>query len=302
MSKYLEVAAAGEGRSSVAVDGIVPGLRDRLRERFAPYDHLLVRIGLGIFLFLLLFSVLGAWIYPKDPLAIQDHLLYAPPSLAAPLGTDNLGRDLLARMIYGGQATLEAGLFGSLVALLIGLAYGMTAALGPSWLDKILMRLLDAILAIPTLVLMIFFAAIVRLDVLGLILLLGFVSWPGLARIIRNEALAYRERDYVVAARQFGASTFYIARTHLLRSMLPILIVNATFLVADIILALAGLSFLGLGIQPPYASWGGLLNEGSELVIIGCWWLILFPGLAIFAVIVAMNMLGQGLLARLEGR
>jgi peptide/nickel transport system permease protein len=271
-------------------------------EWVAAYDHPLVRIGLGIFLVLLLFSVFGGFVYTKDPLAIQPDLLYSPPSWAAPMGTDNLGRDLMARMIHGGQATLEAGLLGSFVAMVIGLVYGMAAALGPSWLDKTLMRLLDALLAIPTLVLMIFFAAIIRLDTTGLIFLLGLVSWPGLARIIRNEALAYRERDYVLAARQFGASTFYIARTHLLRAMLPILVVNATFLVADIVLALAGLTFLGLGIQPPFASWGGLLNDGSQLVILGCWWLIVFPGAAIFAVILAMNMLGQGLLARLEGR
>lgn len=290
------------GFAEPASSGMLSSVRAMLAEWRERYDHPLVRMGLGLFLFLLLFSTLGALVYRKDPLAIQDTLLYSPPSWAAPLGTDNLGRDLLARMIHGGQATLSAGLLGSLVAMLIGLLYGMTAALGPSWMDKVLMRVLDALLAIPTLVLLIFFAAIVRLDTVGLIVLLGLVSWPGLARIIRNEALAYRERDYVLAARQFGASTFYIARTHLLRAMLPILIVNATFMVADIVLALAGLSFLGLGIQPPYASWGGLLNDGAQLVIIGCWWLIVFPGLAIFAVIVAMNMLGQGLLARLEGR
>lgn len=276
--------------------------RTALHEWVTAYDHPLVRYGLGLFLALLLFSMLGGFVYTKDPLAIQENMLYAPPSWAAPLGTDNLGRDLLARMIHGGQSTLIAALLGSFVALVIGWVYGMAAALGPSWMDKVLMRLLDALLAMPTLVLMIFFASIVRLNTLGLIVMLGLVSWPGLARIIRNEALAYRERDYVLAARQFGASTFYIARTHLLRAMLPILIVNATFLVADIVLALAGLTFLGLGIQPPFASWGGLLNDGSQMVILGCWWLILFPGVAIFAVILSMNMLGQGLLARLEGR
>ena len=297
MSKSMQIEGAGSRTRSAR-----GRFNSAIQEWVTAYDHPLVRYGLGIFLALLLFSMLGGFVYTKSPLAIQENLLYSPPSWAAPLGTDNLGRDLLARMIHGGQSTLIAALLGSFVALFIGLVYGMAAALGPKWLDKALMRLLDALLAVPTLVLMIFFASIVRLDTLGLIIMLGFVSWPGLARIIRNEALAYRERDYVLAARQFGASTFYIARTHLLRAMLPILIVNATFLVADIVLALAGLTFLGLGIQPPYASWGGLLNDGSQMVILGCWWLILFPGVAIFAVILAMNMLGQGLLARLEGR
>ena len=300
MSKSMQVADAGlRARTE---ETRAPGFRAALQEWVTAYDHPLVRYGLGLFIALLVFSMLGGLVYTKDPLAIQENLLYSPPSWAAPMGTDNLGRDLLARMIHGGQSTLIAALLGSAVAMLIGWVYGMASALGPSWLDKVLMRLLDALLAVPTLVLMIFFASIVRLDTLGLIVMLGLVSWPGLARIIRNEALAYRERDYVLAARQFGASTFYIARTHLLRAMLPILIVNATFLVADIVLALAGLTFLGLGIQPPFASWGGLLNDGSQMVILGCWWLILFPGVAIFAVILAMNMLGQGLLARLEGR
>ncbi|MDR7926561.1 ABC transporter permease subunit, partial [Acidithiobacillus thiooxidans] len=112
---------------------------------------------------------------------------------------------------------------GALIAISLGIIYGMIAAMSPRWLDKVLMRLLDALLALPGIVLMIFFAAIIPLDTLSLILVLGCLSWPGLARIVRNEALAYKERDYVLAAKQFGASTFYIARTHLLRSMLPIL-------------------------------------------------------------------------------
>ncbi|MEJ2654774.1 MAG: ABC transporter permease [Acidihalobacter sp.] len=249
-----------------------------LRRWYAQYHHPMTWTGLGVFAALLLFS----WKFL--------------------LGTDNLGRDMLARMMAGGQATLQVGLLGSLIAMCAGIVYGMFSAMSPGWLDKILMRLLDAVLAIPTLVLMIFFAAIMPLNTLSLVLLLGLVSWPGLARIVRNEALAYRERDYILAARQFGASSLYVARSHMLRAMLPILIVNATFMVADVILALAGLSFLGLGIQPPRASWGGLLNEGVQQVFLGSWWLIVFPGLAIFAAIVAMNLIGQGLLARLEGR
>ena len=160
------------------------------------------------------------------------------------------------------------------------------------------MRLLDALLAIPTLVLMIFFSALIPLTIANLILLLGLVSWPGLARLVRNEALAHSQTDYVRAARQFGGGSFYIARVHILRAIVPMLVVNATFLVADLILALSGLSFLGLGIQPPHSSWGGLLNQGAQLALVGPWWLIVFPGLTIFLAILAMNLLGQGLLAR----
>jgi peptide/nickel transport system permease protein len=262
----------------------------------------LTTAGAALFLFLVAFSWLGPLIHPVSPYAIHPHQIFLPPSWAHPLGTDDLGRSFLARMMYGGQPSLGVAMLGTLIAVALGLLYGMTSGLSPSWLDKALMRLLDAILALPTLVLMIFFAALVRLDPLSLILLLGLVSWPGLARIVRNEVLAYKHRDYVLAARQFGASTGYLARTHLLRSMLPIVLVNATFTVADLILTLAGLSFLGLGIQPPAPSWGGLLGNGSNLAIIGTWWLILFPGLAIVLAILAMNMVGQGLLNRLEGR
>jgi peptide/nickel transport system permease protein len=258
--------------------------------------------GLTLFLALLAFSWLGPWVYPQSPYTIHPHRLFLAPSLQHPLGTDDLGRSFLARMMYGGRPSLGVAIVGSILALLIGLGYGMASGLSPVWLDRVFMRILDAILALPTLILMIFFAAIVPLSPLSLILLLGLLSWPGLARIVRNEVLAYKERDYVLAARQYGAGTGYLARTHLLRSMFPIVIVNATFTVADLILTLAGLSFLGLGIQPPQPSWGGLLGNGSNLAITGSWWLILFPGLAILLAILSMNLVGQGLLNRLEGR
>ncbi len=262
----------------------------------------LVMSGLTLFLALLAFSWLGPWVYPQSPYTIHPHRLFLAPSLQHPLGTDDLGRSFLARMMYGGRPSLGVAIVGSILALLIGLGYGMASGLSPVWLDRVFMRILDAILALPTLILMIFFAAIVPLSPLSLILLLGLLSWPGLARIVRNEVLAYKERDYVLAARQYGAGTGYLARTHLLRSMFPIVIVNATFTVADLILTLAGLSFLGLGIQPPQPSWGGLLGNGSNLAITGSWWLILFPGLAILLAILSMNLVGQGLLNRLEGR
>ena len=262
----------------------------------------LTTAGAALLLFLVAFSWLGPLVHPVSPYTLHPHRIFLAPSWAHPLGTDDLGRSFLARMMHGGQPSLGVAMLGTLIAVVLGLLYGMSSGLSPAWLDKVLMRLLDAILALPTLVLMIFFAALVRLSPLSLILLLGLVSWPGLARIARNEVLAYKNRDYVLAARQFGAGTGYLARTHLLRSMLPIVLVNATFTVADLILTLAGLSFLGLGIQPPAPSWGGLLGNGSNLAIIGTWWLILFPGLAIVLAILAMNMMGQGVLNRLEGR
>ncbi len=258
-------------------------------------------LGAALMLALAFFSWAGPAFYAHDALAIHARHILAAPDARFLLGTDALGRDTLARLMRGGQTTLAVAFGASAIGLFAGLAYGILAGLGPAWIDRALMRLLDALLAIPTLILMIFFAAIVPLGETGLATLLGLVSWPGIARLARNETLAARERDYVRAARQFGAGGFYIARTHILRAMLPLVIVNATFLMADMILGLSGLSFLGLGIQPPHASWGGLLNTGAGLAVIGSWWLIVFPGLAIFLAILAMNMLGQGLLARLNG-
>ena len=163
------------------------------------------RAGIALFLALVVFSWAGPWLYPHDPLAIHARHILTAPGARFPLGTDALGRNVLARLMRGGQATLAISLWASVIGLLAGLLYGMTAGLGPSWLDRALMRLLDTLLAIPTLVLMIFFAAIVPLNEANLAPLLGLVAWPGIARLARNEALAARERDYVRAARQFGA-------------------------------------------------------------------------------------------------
>ena len=254
--------------------------------------------GLAIAAFVLLFSFVGSVIDPASPFAIHGHHAFEAPSGAFPLGTDQIGRDGLARLISGGYATLIVSIPAAILTFVLGLIYGLGAALGPSWFDKVLMRLLDAILALPGLVVLIFFAALVPLNNISLILLLGFTSWPGLARLVRNEAIAQRGRDFVLATRQFGGGTWYVARTHLLRVMAPILVVNATFLVGDTVLALSGLSFLGLGVQPPYTSWGGLLETGLNLIALNPWWMIVPPGLMIFLSIIAANLIGQGLLMR----
>jgi peptide/nickel transport system permease protein len=254
--------------------------------------------GLAIAAFVILFSFIGPLLYTASPYAIHGHHAFQAPSAAFPLGTDQIGRNELARLISGGYATLIVSIPAAILTFLLGLIYGLAAALGPSWLDKVLMRLLDAILALPGLVVLIFFAALVPLNNISLILLLGLTSWPSLARLVRNEAIAQRGRDFVLATRQFGGGTWYIARTHLLRVMAPILVVNATFLIGDSVLALSGLSFLGLGVQPPYTSWGGLLQTGLNLIALNPWWMILPAGLMIFLSIIAANLIGQGLLIR----
>ncbi|MBB3174622.1 peptide/nickel transport system permease protein [Endobacter medicaginis] len=264
-------------------------------------DPMLVA-GIGLATFVLLLSFIGPLLWPVDPFALGPHSVLSRPSLAHPAGTDDLGRDSLARLISGGATTLTVAIPSAIIAFLAACFYGFAAALGPAWLDRLLMRLLDAILALPSLVVLIFFAALTRLDAAHLAALLGLVSAPSLARLIRNEALAQRERDFILAARQLGASPFYIARVHLLRVMAPILVVNATFLVGDTILALSALSFLGLGVQPPHTSWGGLLESGLTVAPLGAWWLIVPPGGMIFLAMLAASLTGRGLLARAGDR
>jgi peptide/nickel transport system permease protein len=240
-------------------------------------------------------------LYPPDPYAIHPTAALQPPSLAYPLGTDELGRDELALLLSGGFYTLAIALPAAILAFVIGVAYGLASGLGPSWLDKILMRLLDAILALPSLIILLFFASIFTPNNTTLVLLLGFISWPALARLVRNETMAQKNRDFVLATEQLGASQIYIARVHLLRVMAPILVVNGTFMVGDSILSLSALSFLGLGVQPPYESWGSLLEQGLDLIALNPWWLILPPGLLVFGSLLSASLTGQGLLARFGG-
>jgi peptide/nickel transport system permease protein len=258
-------------------------------------------VGLVLAFLVLPGSFLGDWFYPADPFALHTQVSLAPPSWAHPLGTDALGRDVLARLFSGGVATLMVSLPATLVTFLVGVAYGLASGLGPRWLDQVMMRLLDAVLALPGLIILIFFAAIVTLNVPSLILLLGLISWPSLARLVRNETIAQREREFVLAARQSGGGLFYVARTHLARVMAPLLAVNATLLVGDMIVVLSALSFLGLGVQPPRTSWGGLLENGLSLIALKAWWLILPPGLMIFASLFSTSLIGEALIARRTG-
>ncbi len=258
--------------------------------------------GLALSAIVLFIGFVGPFIYPVDPFAIHPAHALEAPSLAFPFGTDELGRDELALLLSGGLATLIVSLPAAVLAFLIGVAYGLTSGLGPAWLDRLLMRLLDAILALPSLIILIFFASLVTLDNSSLILLLGFISWPPLARLVRNETMAQKGRDFVLAAEQLGAGRFYVARVHLLRVMAPILVVNGTFMIGDAIFALSALSFLGLGVQPPQVSWGSLLETGLDIIALDPWWMILPPGIVVFAALLAASLTGQGLLARWGNR
>ncbi len=252
---------------------------------------------LVLWLLLAAFCGLGPHLWTADPFALDPDAVLAVPSALHPLGTDALGRDELARLMQGGTTTLAVALAAALLAFVLGLIYGLAAGIGPVWLDRALMRLLDAMLALPALVVLICFAALLPPGDATLALLIGVVAWPPMARLVRNEARALRGRDFVLAASQLGAGPLYLARTHLLPVMGRMLAVNAAFLVGDAILSLSALSFLGLAIQPPRTSWGHLLAEGMGLIALRAWWLILPPGLLITISLLAAEAAGRSLLA-----
>jgi peptide/nickel transport system permease protein len=252
--------------------------------------------GLALSGMVLFIGFVAPFLYGADPYAIHPAHALEAPGWAFPLGTDELGRDGLALLLSGGLATLEVALPAALLAFVTGLAYGLASGLAPAWADRLLMRLLDVFLALPSLIVLIFFAALVTLNNASLVLLLGFISWPSLARLVRNEVLAQRGRDFILAAEQSGAGRFYLARVHLLRVIAPVLVVNGTFMVGDAIFALSALSFLGLGVQPPQVSWGSLLQSALDIIALNPWWLILPPGLLVFGALLAASLTGQGLL------
>ena len=254
--------------------------------------------GLAIGGLILFIGFVAPFLYQVDPYAIHANHALEAPSAAFPFGTDELGRDELALLLSGGYATLIVALPAAVLAFVVGLAYGLAAGLAPVWIDRVMMRLLDAVLALPSLIILLFFAALVTLNNTSLVLLLGFISWPSLARLVRNETLAQRGRDFVLAAEQLGGGRMYIARVHLLRVMAPVLVVNGTFMVGDAIFALSALSFLGLGVQPPQVSWGSLLESALNIIALNPWWLILPPGILVFGSLLAASLIGQGLLRR----
>lgn len=234
---------------------------------------------------------------PYDPVAQPDIVAGSTlaPSANHPMGTDQFSRDVLSRLIFGARISLLVGILATLIAVTIGTAYGLAAGYVGGVVDEIMMRLVDALMSIPRVLLVLALVALWgRMSTTGLILLLGLTGWFQLSRLVRAEVLTARQADYVASARALGAHDFRIAVRHVLPNVLPPIIVFATIGLGNVIVLEAGLSYLGFGVQPPVASWGNMIRDGSELMTSG-WWISLFPGLAIVATVVAVNALGDAL-------
>ena len=278
------------------------GLRrgEILRDMF--WGGRLAKIGTCIIVFVVLFCFVGPLIYRTNQTDANELLITQAPSRAHLLGTDGNGFDELGQLMLGGQSALEIGLASAFLASIFGALYGAVAGyLGGFW-DALLMRVVDTMLAIPGLLLLILLAVIFSSSLPVLIFILALFAWLGPARLVRGETLTLRTREYVQAAKLMGAGSMRIVVRHIVPNALGTIVVNTTFQVADAILALASLSFLGLGPPPPAANWGGILSDGSEYLVQGAWWLVYPAGAAIVITVIAFNFLGEGIEEALGAR
>jgi peptide/nickel transport system permease protein len=218
--------------------------------------------------------------------------LFRSPSGRHLLGTDELGRDTLTRLIYGAQVSLAVGFLTATLSLVVGGTVGMVSGYLGGWVDSLLMRLVDIILSIPAIFLYILLSTLLRPNAVTLSFIIAFVGWGNVCRLVRAEALSLRSREFIVATRSIGAGTVRVIVRHLLPNALPVMIVAASLAVGQIILAESALSFLGLGIQPPTPSWGNMLSNAQQYYYHSVW-LVLFPGLMIVLVVLAASLLGN---------
>ncbi len=224
-----------------------------------------------------------------------------PPSSRHLLGTDDLGRDVFSRLLHGGRVSLRVGLLAVAISVTLGTLVGLVAGFFGGVVDVLLMRLVDIVLCFPTIFLILMVIAFLEPSLWNVMAVIGFTSWPGLARLVRGETLSLRERDFILAARGLGLSTPRILFVHLLPNLVAPILVSATLGVGGAILTESALSFLGLGVQPPMASWGNILTSGKDYLHVA-WWLSVFPGVAILFTVLALNLLGEGLRDVLDPR
>jgi ABC-type dipeptide/oligopeptide/nickel transport system permease subunit len=245
-------------------------------------------------------TIFAPWIAPHDPLSVNIRHRLAPPawieggSLTHLLGTDQVGRDLLSRMIYGGRVSLVVGITAVLMATTIGVLLGLTAGYFRGNVDWIIMTVVNVMLTFPFVLLALAVIAVLGASLKNMILVLGVAGWPIYARVVRAETLALREREFILAGRALGMSHLRLMFLQIAPNLTSVVVVIATLQVAQVIIAESFLSFLGLGIQPPTPAWGNMLGEG-RVYMLNSWWIATFPGLAIFVTTLVINLMGNAL-------
>ncbi|HUG40240.1 MAG TPA: oligopeptide ABC transporter permease [Longimicrobiales bacterium] len=306
----LRAAAAEDARRDAARHaGDEPGVRDRSGDsqwsiaarHFRRNGAALAGLALVVVLYLVAF--LAPLLAPFDPIAQGDLTTtgYLSPDARHWLGTDQFGRDILSRIIYGARISLAIGFIAVAIAILLGTFLGAVAGYLGGKIDAVIMRFTDMVMAFPRLVLLILVIALFDPSLTLIILVLGLTQWPGTARLVRGEVLSLREQEYIQAARALGFGRWRIIFRHLIPNVLAPVIVAATLGIGNTIVLEAGLSFLGMGVQPPTPSWGTLVADGRQNLI-GAWWIATFPGLAIVVTVLAFNLVGDGLRDALDPR
>ncbi len=258
-------------------------------------------LGFATILFFMLLAIFAPWVSPDDPLATSWGAIRKAPSLEHWFGTDELGRDVLSRVIWGARASLLAGVVSVVISMVLGVALGLLAGLLGGSVDAVISRMTDAFLACPFLILAIALAAFLGPNLTNAMIAIGVSAAPIFVRLTRAQVLNVKVEDYIEAARAIGCSPMRIAFAHILPNITPPLIVQATLAIASAVIAEASLSFLGLGQQPPDPSWGSMLNTAKNFME-DAPWMAIWPGIAIFTLVLAFNLLGDGLRDALDPR
>lgn len=261
-------------------------------------------VGVVVLAALALVALAAQYVAPYDPIAQPDiiGLKNVPPTLAHPFGTDEMSRDVLSRVVHGARVSLSIALLSVLVSATVGTAYGAVAGYAGGVVDSAMMRVVDGFLAIPRVLLLIAVATLWNgLGLTGLILLLGLTGWFGVSRLVRTMVLSAREDEFVMAARALGASDARVLVRHILPQVLSPVLVAATLGIGNVIVIEAGLTYLGMGVKTPYASWGSVFRDGMR-AIESTWWVWSFAGLALVITVLAVNLVADGLRQALSGR
>ncbi len=257
--------------------------------------------GSALVVLLFVISIFAPWIAPYDPNQMNLQKVLMSPSGLHLFGTDQLGRDVLSRMIWGARISLKVGFVATGIAILIGTILGAVSGYYGKWVDATIMRFVDIMLCFPTFFLILAVIALLEPSIWNIMIIIGLTGWMGITRLVRADFISLKERDFVLAARAIGASDLRIIFIHVLPNAMASVLVAATLGVAGAILTESALSFLGIGVQPPTPSWGNILTAGKDNIDIA-WWLSLYPGAAILVTVLGYNLLGEGIRDSLDPR